>query len=177
MEKITLGGGCFWCMEAIFQNIKGIKEILPGYSGGKINNPSYEQVCTGKTGHAEVVQISFNPNEITLQCILDIFFASHDPTTLNRQGNDIGTQYRSVIFYHNENQKKIAKQIIDKLEKNNVFANKIVTEVLPLKNFFPAEDYHKKYFIKNKEKPYCKMVINPKINKVRKKFFKLWTTK
>ncbi|HET9773795.1 MAG TPA: peptide-methionine (S)-S-oxide reductase MsrA [Nitrososphaeraceae archaeon] len=165
-EIATLANGCFWCTEAIFKKIKGVKSILPGYAGGTLKNPSYEQVCTGRSGHAESIQIEFDPNVITFEKILDIFWRSHDPTTLNRQGNDVGTQYRSAIFYHDEKQKQIAEKSKTNLEKENVYKDPIVTEITPFTNFFVAEDYHIDYYEKHKDAPYCTFVINPKLHKL-----------
>lgn len=165
-EIATLANGCFWCTEAIFKKIKGVKNILPGYAGGTLKNPSYEQVCTGRSGHAESIQIEFDPNIVTFEKILDIFWRTHDPTTLNRQGNDVGTQYRSAIFYHDEKQKQIAEKSKTNLEKENVYKDPIVTEITPFTNFFVAEDYHIDYYEKNKDAPYCTFVINPKIHKL-----------
>lgn len=170
LEVATLGGGCFWCMEAVYNQLKGIKKIDSGYSGGSIINPTYGQVSTGQTGHAEVVQLLYDPNVISYNEILKIFFTTHDPTTLNRQGADQGTQYRSVIFYHNEEQKKIAEQIIKELNTEEFFDSPIVTKVEPFEVFYPAEDYHKNYFQKHPEQPYCQIVISPKVTKLRKKF-------
>jgi len=164
----TLGGGCFWCTEAVFNEIKGVVNVEPGYSGGKIASPTYEIVSTGTTGHAEVVQVTFNPSIITFREILDVFFATHDPTTLNRQGTDYGTQYRSVIFYHNDEQKTIANLLIEELNKAKVFDAPIVTQVMPFEAFYKAEDYHKDFYKRNPRDPYCKLVITPKINKLRK---------
>jgi len=165
-EIATLANGCFWCTEAIFKKIKGVKSILPGYAGGTLKNPSYEQVCTGRSGHAESIQIEFDPNVITFEKILDIFWRTHDPTTLNRQGNDVGTQYRSAIFYHDEKQKQIAEKSKTNLEKENVYEDPIVTEITPFTNFFVAEDYHIDYYEKHKDAPYCTFVINPKLHKL-----------
>lgn len=165
-EIATLANGCFWCTEAIFKKIKGVKSILPGYAGGTLKNPSYEQVCTGRSGHAESIQIEFDPNVITFEKILDIFWRTHDPTTLNRQGNDVGTQYRSAIFYHDEKQKQIAEKSKTNLEKENVYKDPIVTEITPFTNFFVAEDYHIDYYEKHKDAPYCTFVINPKLHKL-----------
>ena len=170
VEVATLGGGCFWCIEAAFQEIRGVINVESGYAGGTTASPTYEQVCTGTTGHAEVVQVTFDPNTISFKDILDIFFTIHDPTTLNRQGADVGTQYRSVIFYHNERQKKIAKQTIKEFDAAKVWDDHIVTTVEPLKKFYKAEDYHKKYFERHPEAAYCRIVIAPKIAKLRKKY-------
>jgi len=168
LEIATLGGGCFWCTEAVFSEIKGVAKAEPGYSGGKIPNPTYEVVSTGTTGHAEVIQVTFNPSFISFREILDVFFATHDPTTLNRQGADYGTQYRSVIFYRNDEQKTIAENLIEELNNAKVFDAKIVTQIMPFKAFYEAEDYHKKYFKRNSRDLYCKLVIAPKISKLRK---------
>lgn len=170
MEVVTLGGGCFWCTEVVFSRIKGMVKIEPGYSGGQATNPTYEQVSTGTTGHAEVVQITFDPDVISFRELLEIFFATHDPTTLNRQGGDIGTQYRSVIFYHNEEQKVIAEKVIEEFNIAGIFNSPIVTKVEPFKAFHKAEDYHKDYFRHHPEQSYCKLVISPKIAKLREKF-------
>ena len=170
LEIATLANGCFWCTEAIFSRVKGIKSVIPGYSGGKTSNPSYEQVCTGKTGHAETIQIEYDPKIISFEKILGIFWHTHDPTTLNRQGNDVGTQYRSAIFYHDENQKNIAEKSKEELEKEAVFKNPIVTEIIPFSNFYPAEDYHKEYYENNRKAPYCSFVIDPKIQKLLQKY-------
>jgi peptide-methionine (S)-S-oxide reductase len=170
LEFATLANGCFWCTEAIFSRVKGIKSIIPGYSGGKTSNPSYQQVCTGITGHAEAIQIEYDPKIISFEKILDIFWHTHDPTTLNRQGNDVGTQYRSAIFYHDENQKNIAERIKKELEKQGVFKNPIVTEIIPFSDFFPAENYHKAYYENNRNAPYCSFVIDPKVQKLLQKY-------
>jgi methionine-S-sulfoxide reductase len=168
MENIILGGGCFWCTEAIFNSLKGIQEAIPGYSGGTTVNPSYNEVCTGKTGHAEVVKITYDPETITTEQILEIFFRTHDPTSLNRQGADVGTQYRSIIIYTNENQKRAALEIISEMEKEKVYEKPIVTSVENFRNFYPAEEYHRRYFEKNPEHGYCRFVIAPKMEKLRK---------
>ena len=169
-ETATLANGCFWCTEAIFKKIKGVKYILPGYTGGTLKNPSYDQVCTGKSGHAESIQIEFDPKVIPFEKILDIFWHTHDPTTLNRQGNDIGTQYRSAIFYHDEKQKEIAEKSKRDLEKEDVYKDPIVTEITPFKNFYTAENYHKDYYEKHKDDPYCNFVIDPKLHKLLQKY-------
>lgn len=169
-ETITLAGGCFWCIEAIFEDLKGVKSVVSGYSGGKISNPSYEEVSSGNTGHAEVVQITYDTKIISLEELLEVFFTLHDPTTLNRQGADVGTQYRSAIFYHNENQKNIAQTVIKTLNTNKVFDNPIVTEVAAFTKFYKAENYHQEYYELNKEQPYCKAVIKPKMDKLQKVF-------
>lgn len=170
LEVATLASGCFWCTEAVFQEIKGVLHVESGYSGGSIQNPTYEQVSTGTTGHAEAVQIQFDPRVISFREILEIFFSTHDPTTSNRQGADVGHQYRSAIFYHNCKQKATAEEIIKELIKENVFDSPILTEVNPFKVFYKAEEYHKDYFKKHPNQPYCRVVISPKIAKLRKKF-------
>jgi peptide-methionine (S)-S-oxide reductase len=167
-ETATLANGCFWCSEAIFKRLKGIKSVLPGYSGGTEINPSYDQVCMGITGHAESIQIKFDPNIISFEKILDIFWNTHDPTTLNRQGNDVGTQYRSAIFFHDEKQKEIAERSKRDLENKGIFKNSIVTEITPFKNFYIAEDYHKDYYDTHQGVAYCNFVIEPKIHKLLK---------
>ena len=169
-ELATLGGGCFWCTEAVFKQIDGVIETVVGYSGGDVENPTYELVCTGTTGHAEVCQIKFNPEKISYQELLEIFFKTHDPTTLNRQGADVGTQYRSVIFYHNEIQKNLAINFIKNLERDGVFSKPIVTQLEPLKNFYRAEEYHQNYFEKNPYSTYCIFVVAPKVDKTKKLF-------
>ena len=170
MEKTTLGGGCFWCLEAVFADLKGVEKIESGYSGGQQDNPTYEQICTGSTGHAEVVQITFDPDLISFQDILDVFFDIHDPTTLNRQGNDIGTQYRSVIFHHSEEQRDITNALIRELENSKIWGNPIVTEVSPHVKFFKAEKYHQNYFKLNASQSYCKVIIEPKVAKFKEKY-------
>jgi methionine-S-sulfoxide reductase len=169
-EEITLGGGCFWCLETIYGEIKGVEKVLSGYSGGSVVNPTYEEVCAGSTGHAEVVQITFNPQIITAEKLLRIFFATHDPTTLNRQGADAGTQYRSIIFYRNQKQKDVIDKVIGELKKNKVYKNPIVTEVVPFETFYTAEEYHQNYYKQNQQQPYCRIIINPKLEKFRKTF-------
>lgn len=169
-EVTTLGGGCFWCLEAVFVELRGVEKVESGYAGGNVPNPSYEQVCSGNTGHAEVAQVTFDPNIISFREILQIFFATHDPTTLNRQGADVGTQYRSVIFYHDEEQKNIAKEMIDELNSAQIWPNPIVTEVAPLEDYYKAEDYHQEYYKYNSQQPYCQAVITPKLAKFRKSF-------
>ncbi|OOG71496.1 peptide-methionine (S)-S-oxide reductase [Flavobacterium sp. A45] len=170
METITLGGGCYWCVEAVYENLKGVKSVVSGFSGGKTLNPSYEEVCSGTTGHAEVVQISFDKNVTSLDEIFKVFFTVHDPTTLNRQGADKGTQYRSVIFYNDEEQKKEAQSIIAELKNAKVYENPIVTTLEPFTKFYKAEDYHQNYYANNKSQPYCQMVIQPKLEKFEKVF-------
>jgi peptide-methionine (S)-S-oxide reductase len=166
----TLAGGCFWCLEAIFSQVKGVDKVISGYAGGTTKNPTYEEVCTGNTGHAEVVQIHYDPAVITYKEILMLFFAMHDPTTVNRQGNDIGSQYRSAIFYNDAKQKTIAQEVIKELDAQKIFDHKIVTKLEPLKEFYYAEDYHQHYFAKNPTQGYCHTVINPKVVKFRKQF-------
>ena len=170
METITLGGGCFWCLEAIFRELRGVEKIISGYSGGSLPNPSYEEVSTGTTGHAEVVQITFDPRVISFREILEVFFTIHDPTTLNRQGADVGTQYRSMILYHTPEQERIAKEVIAELERAKVWDAPIVTEVTPFKAFYQAEEYHQEYFERYPHQPYCRLVIAPKVAKFRKQF-------
>ena len=169
-EKVTFGGGCFWCTEAVFLAVKGVLKVESGYSGGKVKNPSYKEVCTGTTGHAEVTQITYDPKLVSFETLLEIFWNTHDPTTLNRQGADEGPQYRSVIFYHNEEQKKVAEQYKQQLEASHVYKNKIVTEISPLINYYPAEDYHQNYYALNQNQGYCQYVIRPKVEKFRKQF-------
>ena len=166
----TFGNGCFWCTEAIFQQLKGVESVYPGYTGGSVKNPSYREVCTGTTGHAEAIQIKYDPSVINYRELLDIFFYTHDPTTLNRQGNDVGTQYRSAIFYHDEEQKAAAEEIISQLTSEKVYDDPIVTEVTPMDVFYMAEDYHKNYYLNNKNQGYCRAVINPKLDKFMKKY-------
>ncbi len=170
MELATFGAGCFWCVEAVFQQLKGVNSVVSGYSGGRLENPTYEQVCTGRTGHAEVCQIEYDPEQISYEELLEVFFNTHDPTTLNRQGNDIGTQYRSVIFYHNEEQREAAKKAKAELVKSGAWKNPIVTEIAPLEEFFKAEDYHQDYFRRNPNQRYCQLVIRPKLDKFEKVF-------
>ena len=167
-EIATLGGGCFWCVEAVFQRIEGVISVKPGYAGGNVKNPTYKQICTGNTGHAEVAKIEFDTSKITYSQILNVFWQSHDPTTLNRQGNDVGTQYRSVIFFHNESQKEIAKKSKVDADKSGYWDNKIVTEVTLLNNYYDAEDYHDNYYNNNPNQPYCLFVIKPKLDKLEK---------
>ncbi len=170
MEIATLANGCFWCSEAIFSRLKGVKSVLPGYSGGQVENPTYDQVCGGRTGHAEAAQIEFDPKVISFEKLLDVFWHTHDPTTLNRQGNDIGTQYRSAIFYHDEKQKEIAEKSKREIENKGVYKSPIVTEISPFRNFCVAEDYHKNYYEQHQDAPYCKFVIDPKIHKLLKQY-------
>ena len=170
MEIATFGNGCFWCTEAIFQDLKGVEKVVSGYAGGEVKNPTYEQICSGNTGHAEVLQITYNPDEISYDELLQVFWATHDPTTLNRQGNDIGTQYRSVVFYHNEEQKALAENYKKKLDVSGAYSNPIVTLVEPMAEFYPAEDYHQNYFNRNGQQPYCSFIIKPKVKKFREVF-------
>lgn len=170
MDTITFGAGCFWCVEAIFSDLKGVEQVVSGYAGGSVKNPSYKEVCTGNTGHAEVCQVTYNPEIITYQELLEVFWQVHDPTTLNRQGGDVGTQYRSAIFYHNEEQRKVAEEFKATLNQEKVYPDPIVTEITAFTNFYPAEDYHQDYFELNGENPYCKAVVRPKVEKFRKVF-------
>ena len=169
-EVITIGGGCFWCTEAVFEQLKGVEKVESGYSGGTVPNPTYEQVCTGDTGHAEVSQITFDPKVVSLKVILEVFFTVHDPTTLDRQGNDVGTQYRSAIFYRNDDQKAVAKQAIKEIAAAKIWDGQIVTQLSPFKAFYKAEDYHQEYFKLHGKQPYCQMVIAPKVAKFRQHF-------
>ncbi len=170
MEKLVLGGGCFWCTEAVFQRIKGVQKVVSGYSGGKYPNPTYREICEGNSGHAEVIEISFDAQQISVEELLLIFFHTHDPTTLNRQGNDVGSQYRSVIFYANESQKLAAEELMIQLEKEQIFESPVVTELSRLTVVYPAEDYHQNYYNQNSYQPYCSMVIAPKMVKFLKEF-------
>ncbi len=169
-ETITLAGGCFWCIEAIYLELKGVLRVLSGYTGGTTVDPSYHEVCTGTTGHAEAVQVTFNPEEISLKEILEVFFTIHDPTTLNRQGADVGTQYRSAIFYHTDEQKKASETVIQKINASHVWDAPVVTELSPIHTFYPAEEHHQDYYQQNREAAYCRLVIDPKVAKLRKKF-------
>jgi peptide-methionine (S)-S-oxide reductase len=170
MDTATLAAGCFWCVEAVFQNLKGVQSVVSGFTGGNVENPSYEDVCTGTTGHAEACQILYDPKQISYAEILEAFWKAHDPTTLNRQGNDVGTQYRSAIFYHTEEQKKLAEHYKKELDSAGAFDGPIVTEIVPLKTFFKAEDYHQDYYNQHGNQPYCMLVIRPKVEKFRKAF-------
>ena len=170
LETATFGSGCFWCAEAVFQRIKGVESVLPGYSGGHVENPTYQEVCTKTTGHAEVVQITYDPSVISYKELLEIFWKSHDPTKLNRQGLDEGPQYRSVIFYHNDEQKELAERYKKELDKAKVWSHKIVTEISPFKEFYQAEDYHLNYFNNNPQEEYCQTVIGPKVSKIKRVF-------
>ncbi len=172
LEIATFGGGCFWCLEAVFEQLQGVKSVVSGYAGGRVPNPSYEQVCSGTTGHAEVVQITFDPEKIGYRELLEVFFTIHDPTTLNRQGGDVGTQYRSVIFYHTTEQEKVAKEVIEKLGASGTWENPIVTMVEEYNGFYPAEEYHQGYYQRNRERPYCQAVITPKLAKLRREHLK-----
>lgn len=172
MEKqiAIFGGGCFWCTEAVFQELKGVLSVMPGYSGGRKSNPTYEEICAGDTGHAEVIKIEYDPEKISYKDLLTVFFATHDPTQLNRQGNDVGTQYRSAIFYSTPEQKSEAEAFIKELDGDSA---KIVTEIKPLGEFYPAEDYHREYYLKNKSAPYCQLIISPKLEKLHKRYSEL----
>jgi peptide-methionine (S)-S-oxide reductase len=169
LEVATLGGGCFWCLEAVFDELQGVKDVVSGYAGGAVENPTYEQVSMGTTGHAEVVQVTFDPRVISYRELLEVFFDIHDPTTLNRQGADVGPQYRSVILYHDARQKAIAEEVMQELSQAGIWANPIVTEVVPLEAFYEAEAYHQEYFKSNPRQPYCRAVISPKVAKFRKR--------
>ncbi|MEM6845078.1 MAG: peptide-methionine (S)-S-oxide reductase MsrA [Bacteroidota bacterium] len=170
MKQVTLGSGCFWCTEAVFQDVAGVSSVVSGYSGGHIKNPAYREVCSGRTGHAEVVQITYDPSVISYDELLEIFWKTHDPTTLNRQGADVGTQYRSVVFYHDEEQKQLAEAYKQKLNESGAFTDPIVTEISPLDTFYPAEDYHQNYYKNNPEQGYCSFVIRPKVDKFKQVF-------
>lgn len=172
-ETATLAGGCFWCLEAVFDDVKGVQSVESGYAGGRKDNPSYREVCTGMTGHAEVIQIKFDPQVISFKDILNVFFAIHDPTTMNCQGADIGTQYRSAIFYHNDKQKTVAEVLIKELTSQKIWDKPIVTEVAKLDNFYIAEDYHQEYFANNPNQPYCQAVVAPKVSKFRKHYLEM----
>ena len=172
LEVTSLAGGCFWCIEAVFREVDGVEDVVSGYTGGTTVNPTYQQVCTDKTGHAEAVQVSFNPKKISYREILEIFFSIHDPTTLNQQGADTGTQYRLSIFYHNEHQKTVAEELIRELNEAHLWNKPIVTQIAPLDIFYPAEDYHMEYFSRHPEQAYCQMVISPKISKFRNQWTK-----
>jgi len=169
VETATLAGGCFWCTEAVFDELEGVLEVVPGYAGGHVPNPTYEQVCTGTTGHAEAVQITFDPDRISYRELLEVFFSVHDPTTLNRQGPDVGHQYRSAIFTHSPEQDQVARRVIAELERQRVWPDPIVTEVVPFTNFYPAEDYHRDYYRRHPDQAYCAAVIAPKLEKFRKR--------
>jgi peptide-methionine (S)-S-oxide reductase len=170
LEQATLGGGCFWCLEAIYQDIKGVESVVSGYAGGPMSNPTYQQVCSGTTGHAEVVQITYDSDVISYEELLFIFWRIHDPTTINRQGADVGTQYRSIILYHNDAQHQIAEQSKTEANNSRLWPTSIVTEIAPLKDFYPAESYHQNYYKSNPNQPYCRVVIDPKVRKFKKEF-------
>jgi peptide-methionine (S)-S-oxide reductase len=169
-ETATLGGGCFWCLEAVYQEMEGVVSAISGYMGGHLDNPTYHDVCTGRTGHVEVVQVTFDPETTTCREVLEVFFAIHDPTSRDRQGNDSGSQYRSAIFYHDARQQAVAQELIRELEAEAIWSRPIVTEVLPATTFYPAEDYHQEYFRNNPQQPYCAFVVAPKVRKFRDKF-------
>jgi peptide-methionine (S)-S-oxide reductase len=170
LDTITLGAGCFWCVEALFQQLRGVHSVVSGYSGGHVKNPSYKEVCTGSTGHAEVCQVTYDPSIISFNEILEVYWKTHDPTTLNRQGGDVGTQYRSVIFYHNEEQRKIAEEMKKKLDEAKIWNKPVVTQIEAFSNFYKAEDYHQEYYFNNTSQPYCTAVITPKLEKFKKVF-------
>jgi methionine-S-sulfoxide reductase len=169
-KKIVLGGGCFWCLDPIYKNLTGVEDVVVGYAGGSVSSPTYEQVCTGRTGHAEVVQVTYDPEVISLNGLLDVFFQVHDPTTLNRQGADVGTQYRSIILVQDETEKEQVKEIVEKIDQSDLWRSKIVTQIDVLKEFYPAEEYHQDYFKKNPWAGYCQVVIKPKVKKFKEKF-------
>ncbi|MBI4310907.1 MAG: peptide-methionine (S)-S-oxide reductase MsrA [Chloroflexi bacterium] len=172
LETATLASGCFWCTEAVFQQVQGVKSVMSGYTGGRLPNPSYIQVCSGATGHAEAVQVAYDPSVISYREVLEIFFATHDPTTMDRQGADVGTQYRSAIFYHDDAQKKTAEEVMEDLRRQKIFRNPIVTKLEPAGQFYPSEEYHRDYYQRNSDAPYCQFVIEPKVAKFRKQFAK-----
>lgn len=176
-ETAVFGGGCFWCTEAIFSELRGVTSVAPGYAGGATANPSYEQVCSGKTGHAEIIKIEFDPTQISFNDLLTVFFATHDPTTFNRQGNDVGTQYRSVILYTTDEQKQAAEAFVKKLSSSDPSGKPVVTEIKPLDKFYEAEDYHRNYFKNNSSQPYCQLIIEPKVLKLQKEFAELLKAK
>ena len=169
-QVATLAGGCFWCLEAVFEQLRGVTKVMSGYSGGHVANPSYEAVCTGMTGHAEVTQVTFDPDQISFRDLLGVFFTIHDPTTLDRQGGDVGSQYRSAIFYHDDEQRRAAEDVVRELEAEHVFDDPIVTRIAPLEAFYPAEEYHREYYRRNPNQGYCRAVIAPKVAKLRSKF-------
>jgi len=170
VEVATLAGGCFWCLEAVFEQLRGVTKVGSGYTGGHVPNPSYEAVCTGTTGHAEVVQVTFDPDQLSYRDLLGVFFTLHDPTTLDRQGGDVGTQYRSAIFYHDDEQRRSAEEVVRELEAEHVFDDPIVTRLESLKAFYPAEEYHREYYRRNQNQPYCRAVIAPKVAKLRSNY-------
>ncbi len=172
-QVITMGGGCFWCLDAVFTDIRGVEQVVSGYSGGRTANPSYEEVCTGATGHAEVVQVTFDPGIVSLRELLNVFFTLHDPTTKDRQGNDVGTQYRSIVLYRDEAQKAAAEEAMQEIDGSGAWGGKAVTEVRPFEAFYPAEDYHQGYYRKNPLQPYCLFVIRPKVSKLRKSYLQM----
>ena len=172
-QTAVFGGGCFWCTEAIFERLKGVAAVMPGYAGGRTQKPTYEEVCSGRTGHAEAIRIEFDPAKVSYRDLLTVLFATHDPTTLNRQGHDVGTQYRSVILYSNPEQEREAKAFIEELNKSGTFASPVVTEVKPLETFYEAEDYHRRYYDRNSQQPYCAVVIDPKLDKLQARFRQL----
>jgi peptide-methionine (S)-S-oxide reductase len=171
VQQATLGGGCFWCLEAVYVELRGVTKVVSGYTGGTVPNPSYQRVCSGNTGHAEVVQVTFDPAVVTYRELLEIFFTIHDPTTLNRQGADVGTQYRSAIFYHDEEQKRVAEEVIKEITAAKIWPKPIVTQVVPQDVFYPAENYHQDYFANNPMQPYCQVVVAPKVAKFRKQYY------
>ena len=175
-DKATLAGGCFWCLEAVYEGLRGVSKVVSGYAGGEVPNPSYQQVCAGQTGHAEVVQISFAPHIVSYRDLLSVFFTIHDPTTLNRQGGDVGTQYRSAIFYHSESQKQDALSVMAGITTQRIWPGDIVTELVPFESFWEAEEYHKNYYRRNAQNPYCQLVIEPKVAKLRKEYLALLET-
>jgi peptide-methionine (S)-S-oxide reductase len=170
LETATLAGGCFWCVEAVFDELRGVESVVSGYTGGEVARPTYQQVCTGTTGHAEAIQVTFDPSVVSFRELLEVFFTVHDPTTLNRQGGDVGTQYRSAIFYHTPEQREIAVQTIAALEAEKIWDAPVVTEITPFTEFYPAEDYHQEYFRNNGNQPYCRAVVAPKVTKFRQKY-------
>jgi peptide-methionine (S)-S-oxide reductase len=170
LEKATFGAGCFWCVEAMFQDVKGVIGVASGYSGGQVKNPSYKEVCNGTTGHAEVIQVTYDPSIVKYETLLEAFWLSHDPTQLNRQGADVGTQYRSVIFFHNATQEMLAKEYKDRLNRENAYGKPVVTEISAISDYYPAEDYHQDYYNQNPTNSYCRMVVGPKLSKFRKAF-------
>ena len=169
-EQATLGGGCFWCLEAVFTELRGVSAVVSGYAGGSVANPTYEQVCSGRTGHAEVVQVTFDPAVISFRELLEVFFTIHDPTTLNRQGADVGTQYRSVVFSHSPGQAQVAAEVIEGVQGEGTWRARVVTHVEPLDVFYPAEEYHQDYFARNPDQPYCQIIVAPKVAKARHKY-------
>jgi len=170
LEVILLGGGCFWCTEAVFLRLEGVEKVIPGYAGGIVEKPSYEAICTGATGHVEVIQVLFDPKQINLETLLAVFWATHDPTTLNRQGADVGPQYRSAVFYRNEAQGELASSLKDKLNQSGIYNSAIVTEITPFSNFYPAEEYHHNYYALHEQQPYCQYVVRPKVEKLHQLF-------